>query len=1468
MAPPTLRVSATALDIAPDEDVAAVLVTNAGGGAFSFEVRVEAQAGGVSWMSVDPGGGLVAAGSERPLLVRVQRANLGPGRYEGQLIVRTDGAGAETVAVGMEVGRPVLSVEPASLDYGDVAVSRYLVVENVGTGLLRYAVSLPAGWIRCGADASGELPAEAPKTIELTVDRSQAPWYGEGASVVVVSSNGQDDETHSSVAVVPVSLLVDDGCDGDWDCAGRWGTYCRASEAGEGHCAARRQDGELCSERRECVSGHCVGGVCCDGACDQQCRSCAEPGQAGRCVPRPEGTGCEDGLRCTQGDGCREGTCVGGAQRDCSWLDWGDCVEGLCEEEAGGCVPVLAPERCLIEGRCHASGEEQAGSLGCARCDPATATQVWSPLRDGSGCDDQDPCTVRDRCEAGACTGSPKDCGDAYDCTEDWCTPGTGACGHRIVPRWCLIDGRCVPSETGPPGLDAQCRICDPVTAAEAWTFHREGLVCDDASECSEESGCVQGVCRALGPLCDDHNPCSEDVCSEGLLCSHLPTNEGGRCDDGLLCTVDDACVEGACQGKARECDGGDECTLARCSEQDAGCTIVRLDEGHPCRDEDPCTVRDSCTPGGVCHGEPRDCSHVLGPDDRCLDSYCDPDTEPEPGGCRVRPKVDGTPCDDGAYCSVEESCQGGECVGQVRHCMPAPCQRAVCDEEHGECGLEPDPEQTGTACASRQICVVGSVCQPDGSCAAGHPKSEEQCSLELGNTNDCLVGVCVDPHGCTLSEAPEGTPCGLPNALEARCHHGTCELERCAEGFGDCRQDDPGDGCETRLSDNPESCGACGQVCEAAHCARSCEQGRCVLLGCEVGYADCDGLPETGCEVHIGAEANHCGGCNQPCRDEGRFANADVECVAGDCLFVRCRPGFEDDNGDCAQGGRCLDGCEACQPLVDGGVEIPDDGEDNNCDGVDAVNDEQRGYYVDPSFAFGGQCPEPGRGTRGCPFGDLDEALWEAQHVQSWDVAELARRELYLAGGHYVADGVVADLSRPLALLGGYRRIAAGPWARDVAENETVLRSRTGLAVSVAADAQGWGVLDGLAVTPRINVIGRLIARRVRSFGPLDVAADAYGASLWLEQSEIQGDVDDSFGSDGWTIRDVVIHGSVTGRDDWVLANSSVDGDVGGGDGWSLIDSTISGEVRVRAGWTVTSSSIAGRFGGSSSHVLRGNTLHGEVSGGSEWTFVGNHMTGRVLRGHRGWAVVGNTIESIVIGGDDWTLSDNRISGEVWGDSGWLVVGNTISGEVRANHDWTLTGNRIEGSVRVTDSTCYTLTGNTVYVPRGEQTAAMALWSPGGRITNNAFIWQGDLGGAFQALREADDSADLVVLRNNAFIGFAGLDAALYLDEAASPIADIDALNAFDELPECGRGGNIVIDDIRDAGFVSLDPSSAGFLMLRPDSLLVDAGLDLPLTCLDDVIDAPTSDRTGQRVPCGAGPDIGCHERCEEQQP
>jgi hypothetical protein len=172
----------------------------------------------------------------------------------------------------------------------------------------------------------------------------------------------------------------------------------------------------------------------------------------------------------------------------------------------------------------------------------------------------------------------------------------------------------CIPSTNMPPGMQREVYSFDH--DLEAWVVVGTATVSADGQQICSDPGF--GVVKAGwgGPVpppppkkcssnCDDKNDCTTDVCEAGS-CVHLPIS--GNCtDDGNSCTFD-VCIDGVCthNGKPTGTDCGNQdavCGGGRC--EFAKCTSVDpTKDGQPCNDGKFCTENDTCKFGG-CSGTP-----------------------------------------------------------------------------------------------------------------------------------------------------------------------------------------------------------------------------------------------------------------------------------------------------------------------------------------------------------------------------------------------------------------------------------------------------------------------------------------------------------------------------------------------------------------------------------------------------------------------------------------------------------------------------------------------------------------------------------------------------------------------------------------------------------------------------------------------------------------------------------------------
>lgn len=212
-----------------------------------------------------------------------------------------------------------------------------------------------------------------------------------------------------------------------------------------------------------------------------------------------------------------------------------------------------------------------------------------------------------------------------------------------------------------------------------------------------------------------------------------------------------------------------------------------------------------------------------------------------------------------------------------------------VCDGDDDDCdGTIDDGDPVALCPAGVGVASVACVA---GACEV------MSCNTGLGDCNGSAADGCENDLRSLEHCGGCGTACALANASES-CASGTCALGACDTGFANC--DGMVDtGCETSLAD-PLSCGACRRMCVLPNTTPRCVGGMCLPGPCNPGFGDCDGLPENGCETAL-TTATNCGACGAACN----LPNASESCATGTCTVTTCAAGF----GDCDLA--AANGCE-----------------------------------------------------------------------------------------------------------------------------------------------------------------------------------------------------------------------------------------------------------------------------------------------------------------------------------------------------------------------------------------------------------------------------------------------------------------------------------------------------------------------------------------------------------------------------
>jgi hypothetical protein len=413
----------------------------------------------------------------------------------------------------------------------------------------------------------------------------------------------------------------------------------------------------------------------------------------------PSGTVCDDNNSCTVDDICQEDgeTCAGTVVAGCN--DSLDCTWDACAT-ADECVHELKPGWCLVEGACIADGEFSSDNP-CMACITALASDKLFP-DDAGTCDDLNACTVEDRCSAGACVGSAKNCDDSNPCTADSC-----------------LEGNCVNDPT-------------------------DGVECEDGSSCTVDDVCVQDSCVGQSVECDDADVCTSETCHPDFGCMYEFNSED--CQDGNACTTGDVCFAGECSSGLEPlvCDDENICTDDGCVPS-KGCVVIP--NTAPCSDNDPCTLNDSCAKSFCVAGiEQLNCDDT----NICTNDSCVPGD-----GCLNENNTE--PCDDNNECTVGDTCGNGGCVpgvGEVDCEDNNVCTDDACVQGEG-CVNVPNADEcedndvcTGMGTCSDAKCVRGPVvvdCNDELECTADSCHPVDGCRHAIVNSAACRPQITID---------------------------------------------------------------------------------------------------------------------------------------------------------------------------------------------------------------------------------------------------------------------------------------------------------------------------------------------------------------------------------------------------------------------------------------------------------------------------------------------------------------------------------------------------------------------------------------------------------------------------------------------------------------------------------------------------------------------------------------------------
>jgi hypothetical protein len=190
----------------------------------------------------------------------------------------------------------------------------------------------------------------------------------------------------------------------------------------------------------------------------------------------------------------------------------------------------------------------------------------------------------------------------------------------------------------------------------------------------------------------------------------------------------------------------------------------------------------------------------------------CNPDT----GLCDA--VANGTPCDDGDACIINDVCTGGECVGSPKCPSPQGCEGGTCCSTAGNVATSETPCCSGLSectdgvcradCCAEVTCSACLTCE-GGACVADATQEGEACGT-------CQV--CNAASACV--PAPPGSPCGTPSDNLVCLDSGECGVVTCSDVVA-CPA-----GCQCSGPTSPSRCYQLANFCAPTN--QLCDSGTC----------------------------------------------------------------------------------------------------------------------------------------------------------------------------------------------------------------------------------------------------------------------------------------------------------------------------------------------------------------------------------------------------------------------------------------------------------------------------------------------------------------------------------------------------------------------------------------------------------------------------------------------------------------
>lgn len=335
-------------------------------------------------------------------------------------------------------------------------------------------------------------------------------------------------------------------------------------------------------------------------------------------------------------------------------------------------------------------------------------------------------------------------------CADDAGFCGSATNGDGPTCPGCIIEESCIAIDAINP--DNPCQNCDPERDNQGWSPNDEAT-CDDGLFCTVNDSCSAGKCAGETRQCEDDVSCNGvSTCNEQTDTCSADVNGCGAnavCDvasDTCVTTCNGCLIDNVCISNGTEA-AGNPCAVCNPA---LSTTTFSPAVGKSCgTGPSACSQQDTCDAQGRCQ------LNDLPEGTRCGNSSSSACNQPDScdgnGQCLQRLAGNSTPCDDSAFCSVGDQCQGGECVPTgPRNCGA----NQICNEAVNQCQCQ--------GCTIAGNCVASGASNPNDSCL-----------------------VCDPTRSTTAFSESTGAICNRPIGAECTADS-QCASNRCVLHYGD----------------------------------------------------------------------------------------------------------------------------------------------------------------------------------------------------------------------------------------------------------------------------------------------------------------------------------------------------------------------------------------------------------------------------------------------------------------------------------------------------------------------------------------------------------------------------------------------------------------------------------------------------------------------------------------------------------